>query len=733
VAGACSLLFKWLKQPVVLAYIVAGIVISFFISKESPEYEAVETWAEIGIIFLLFGLGLEFSFKKLMKVGATAFISTIFVVVSMIGLGYLTGLCFGWSHLTSLFLGAMLSMSSTMIIIKVFDDLHLKKKNFAGIVLGMLIIEDLVAVLLMVLLSTIGVSKQFQGTEMLISLFKLVTFLLFWFLLGTFLIPTFLRKAKRFLNDETLLIISLAFCLGMVYLATFAGFSAALGAFIMGSILSETLDGERIDKMIHPIKNFFGAIFFVSVGMMIQVTSLGQYILPILIISAVVILGQMIFATIGVLLAGQNLRTSVSAGFSLTQIGEFSYIIAGLGISLGVIEASLYQIIVSASVVTIFVTPYMMKFSEPASRFLERVLPERWLTFLNKTSGAQTVNQKSLCRSFWQKIIVNTMIFYILCIIIVIFSFRYGVPVLQEWLPGWKGNWLSAIVILSLIAPFIHMIIVKSDHSNEFLELWRKNKTYRGPLIFTIVIRILLCCGLIMYVLLKLFHANMVVEFTLALILVVFFLTSRRLRHQTDKLQRRFTENMNEKEQFEESQKPITKGFTNHLLERDLHLSEFWINPNFTIVGKTLKEIKFRQAFGVDIVTIVRGDTRINIPNGDERIYPNDCLIVFGTDKQVVALEQTIEEKRQKYADYKNATIGEIVLRQIEIEDGYSLIDKTIRTSGLQEKYSLLIVGIERNNCSLQNPDIDLILEQGDVLWIVGEMRSINNLKNEII
>ncbi|KAA6301745.1 MAG: Inner membrane protein YbaL [Candidatus Ordinivivax streblomastigis] len=731
VASGFSLLFKWLKQPVVLAYIVAGIVISFIIPQHSEGSENIETWAEIGIIFLLFGLGLEFSFKKLMKVGPTAFISTIFVVFSMIGLGYLTGLCFGWGHQTSLFLGAMLCMSSTMIIIKVFDDLNLTKKSFAGIVLGMLIIEDLVAVLLMVLLSTIGVSQHFQGTEMLFSLFKLVAFLLFWFLLGTFLIPSILRTMKRFLNDETLLLFALALCLGMVYLATLAGFSSALGAFIMGSILAETLDAERIDKMIMPIKNFFGAIFFVSVGMMINVASLGAYIVPILIISLVVIIGQMLFATTGILLAGQNLKTATAAGFSLTQIGEFSYIIAGLGLSLGVIEPSLYQIIVSASVLTIFATPYMMKLSGPAYQYLERVLPESWQNFLNKNaSGAHPVNQNSIWYAFLRKVAVNALIYYLLCIIIVFFTLNYGVPTVQEFMPGWKGNLVSAIVILLLISPFLRNIIVKQEHSTEFLRLWRVNKGYRGPLVFTIVIRILMCCGLIMYVLFNLFHTNFVIALTLALIILILFMTSRRLRHQTIKLERRFKENLNEKEQFEESQKPLTQGFTNHLLERDLHLSDFLIQPQFSIVGKTLKELQFRQAFGVNIVTIVRGDTRINIPNGDERVYPNDHLIVLGTDTQIELFQQQIEVKKQKYAEHQEKPAHEVVLRQLEIESDSPLIGKNIQTSRIQSDYDCMIVGVERNHYSILNPKADLNFAESDIVWIVGESKNIKQLKN---
>jgi CPA2 family monovalent cation:H+ antiporter-2 len=730
VAGILSLLFKWLKQPVVLAYIVAGTLLSFIISKTSPERENIETWAEIGIIFLLFGLGLEFSFKKLLKVGSTALIATIIVVTSMIGLGYMTGLCFGWSHMTSLFLGAMLCMSSTMIIIKVYGDLHLTNKSFAGIVLGMLIIEDLVAVLLMVLLSTIAVSRHFEGVEMFFSLFKLIAFLLFWFLLGTYLIPSVLRKMKRFFNDETLLIFSLSLCLGMVYLATQAGFSAALGAFIMGSILAETLDSERIEKMILPVKDLFGAIFFVSVGMMIQITALGEYIVPILIISLVVILGQMLFATVGVLLAGQNLRMAVSCGFSLTQIGEFSYIIGSLGIALGVIEVSLYQIIVSVSVVTIFVTPFVMKMADPTYRFLERKLPESWQNFLNKNvSGSNPLNQNSLWKKFLQNLMVYTVIYYILCVTIAFFSLQYGAPLLQHYVLGIKGNLISAVLILTLISPFLRMIIVSQDRSVAFLRLWKANRAYRGPLVSTIVIRVLMCAGLIMFVLLRLFHTHWVAALAMALVILFLFLASRRLHYQTIKMERRFKTNLNEKEQYEKSKKPVSEGFTNHLLERDLHLSDFHIKPYYSIVGKTLQELKFRQSYGVTIVTIVRDNLRINIPNGDERIYPNDHLVVLGTDKQMELFQRRLEEKRKKYMDYEQQSADNVCLRQIEIEPYSYLIGKNIQTSGIQERYDSLIVGIERNNCSMLNPGLDLKFEEGDVLWLVGEDKNIKKLK----
>jgi CPA2 family monovalent cation:H+ antiporter-2 len=730
-AVACffSLLFKWLKQPVVLGYIIAGIVISFFITKQDPEYKNIEIWSEIGIIFLLFGLGLEFSFKKLMKVGSTAIVAALFLVICMIGLGFLTGVCFGWLPMRSLFLGAMICMSSTMIIIKVYEDLKLTNRSFVGIVLGILIIEDLVAVLLMVLLSTIAVSNKFEGTSMLVSLVKLVTFLLFWVLLGTFLIPTFLRKMKRFLNDETILIFSLALCLGMVILATRAGFSAALGAFIMGSILSETIDSERIEHLTLPIKNFFGAIFFVSVGMMVQITSLSVYIIPILIISIVVIIGQMTFATFGVLLAGQNLKTAIHAGFSLTQIGEFSYIIGTLGMSLKVIPESIYQIIVSASIITIFTTPYIMKLADPVNNFLERKLPSKWQYLLNKNaSGAQPVNQDNLWKKLLTEMSQVVLIYYFISIVVVNFALKYAVPFIQGFLPGIKGDFVTTAVTISIISPFMRAIIIKKVHSSEFLTLWKENKNYRGPLVFTVIFRVIMCMGLIMYFIYNIFHTNMVIGGAIAIIAIILMTMSNSLKIRSIAIEARFRENLNEKEKHIESKALISKGFVDHAMERDLHLSEFTIEPYFTIVGKTLKELKFRQLFGVNIVKIVRGEQRINIPNGNECIYPYDKIVVLGTDKQMEKFQLRLNEKKKKYENQEQIQMPLVKIGQIQVNNDSSLINKTIRNSGIQDKYNCLVIGIERGEYSLQEPALDFEIMINDVIWLVGEYDNILKL-----
>ena len=725
-AGAVTILFKWLKQPLVLGYVVAGAILSFFITEENPEYSNIRTWADIGVIFLLFGLGLEFSFKKLMSVGGIAFVAALFMILTEIGLGYITGKFFGWSSIASFFLGAMISMSSTMIIIKVFDDMKLTSKNFAGIVFGVLIIEDLVAVLLMVLLSTIAVSNQVEGKEMLLSLFKLFTFLLFWFILGTYLIPTFLRKMKRFLNDETILIVSLALCLAMVFFATRAGFSAALGAFIMGSILAETVDSERIDRLILPIKNFFAAIFFVSVGLMVHIIHLGTFIVPVLIISAVALIGKTILSIIGVLLSGQNLKTATSAGFSLAPMGEFSYIIGALGLSLGVIEDSLYQIIVLSSIITMFTMPYMVKFATPVNTFLEKKLPLKWQTFLNKNiSGAHPVNQNNL----WKKLLLEMgriiLIFYLISVMIVNFSLAYAAPFIQNWLPGINGDLLTVVVTLLVIAPLLRAVIIKKNHSVEYTALWNDSKSNHGPLISTIIFRVILCAGLIVYLLFELFHTNFIINLGIAGIVLLLITFSKHTKVRSKAMESRFKENLNEKEKYRESKAPLTKGFVNHVLERDLHLSDFIIEPYYLIVGKTLKELNFRQLYGVSIVTIVRGPLRINIPKGDERIFPYDHLIILGTDKQMEYFQAKLEERLKKYENIEDNFAPEVKMHQFQIGPESRLIGETIRTSGIQEIYDCLVIGIERNETSIQDPRLDLVLEEGDIVWLIGEYDNI--------
>lgn len=434
-AGIMTLLFKKLKQPLVLGYIVAGFVCSphFTFTPSVVDADNIQTWSEIGVIFLLFALGLEFSFKKLMKVGGSAVISACTIIFCMILVGVFVGWMFGWKQMDCIYLGGMLAMSSTTIIYKAFDDLGLRQQRFAGLVLSILILEDILAIVLMVMLSTMAVSKNFEGSEMIYSIGKLVFFLILWFVVGIYLIPLFLKRARKLMSDETLLIVSLALCFGMVVLAARVGFSPAFGAFIMGSILAETVESEHIDKLVAPVKDLFGAIFFVSVGMMVDPNMIVEYIWPILAIVVAILLGQTIFGTGGVLLSGQPLKIAMQCGFSLTQIGEFAFIIASLGVSLHVTSHFLYPIVVAVSVITTFLTPYMIRFAEPASNFVDTHLPERWQKFLlHYASGSQTVNHESL----WKKLILAllriTVVYSIVSIAVIAVAFRFLVPFLEK-------------------------------------------------------------------------------------------------------------------------------------------------------------------------------------------------------------------------------------------------------------------------------------------------------------
>ena len=494
-AGAMTLIFKKLKQPLVLGYIVAGFLASphFGLLPSVIDTASIHVWSDIGVIFLLFALGLEFSFKKIMKVGGPAVIAALTIIFGMIFLGYTVGSAFGWKRMDAIFLGGMIAMSSTTIIYKAFDDLGLRKKQFTGLVLSILILEDILAVVLMVVLSTMAVSSNLEGGEMVMSLLKLVFFLILWFVVGIYLIPLLLKKTRSLMNDETLLVVALGLCFGMVVIAAKTGFSAAFGAFIMGSILAETIEAEHIDRLVKPVKDLFGAIFFVSVGMMVDPAMIGKYILPILVITLTVLLGQITFATLGVLLSGKSLKTAMQCGFSLTQIGEFAFIIATLGVSLGVTSDFLYPIVVAVSVITIFLTPYMIRLAEPAYGFLEKHLPAKWISFLDRYASGSAPTDAGK-ESYWKKyltaIVKLTVIYTIVCAAICMLSFRFLVPLANQWLPGIWGNVLSATATILAMAPFLRSIMIRKLRSEEFVTLWGQSRANRAPLVASVVIRI---------------------------------------------------------------------------------------------------------------------------------------------------------------------------------------------------------------------------------------------------
>lgn len=731
-AGIITLIFKCLKQPVVLGYIVAGILagpaVPYIPTVSDPTN--IKIWADIGVIFLLFAMGLEFSFKKLMTVGGTAVIASITIVSGMMFLGYTAGNALGFSHLSSIFLGGMLSMSSTAIVFKAFDDMGLRGQKFTGVVLGVLVVEDLVAVVLMVLLSTLAVSKQVEGMEMLESILKLGAFLIFWSLLGIYLIPSFLKKIKPFLNDETLLIIALGFCLGMVMIAAKAGFSSALGAFVMGSLLAETIEAEKIEKLVKPVKDLFAAIFFVSVGMMIQPDLLIEYLVPICILTILVIIGQIFFGSLGVLLSGQPLKIALQSGFSLTQIGEFAFIIASLGVSLKVTDDYLYPVIVAVSVVTTFLTPYMIRMATPVYQLIDNYLPSSIKLMLNRySSGSNTVKHKSTWNKLLKSMLLDVILYTVLTIFSIIIFFTYVNPIIRENILGFKGALLSLSIILAIILPFLWAIIMKKNHSPEFLKLWNDSKFNRGPLVSLIAIKLLLCASILMPVIVHIFNVASGVGFIITLLILLMIILSKKLKKRSLSIEKRFIDNFNGKTTDSNIGSPLTDNIFKSLPFNDLHLMDFVVGQESSIVGRSLKEINFRQKYGINIVPIIRGERQINIPRGEERLYPFDKIIIVGTDEELDLFQEIIQKQDKEYRDQLAQSFNNnIKIEQFNIEPDSPLIGRSIQQSDIRDKNACLILGIERDGKSMMNPPSQTVFKENDNVWVAGEYRQIVQL-----
>lgn len=723
-AGVVTIIFKLLKQPVVLGYIVAGFLISphFGLLPDVADMTNISAWAEIGIIFLLFALGLEFSFKKLMDVGGTASIATLINMGSMIAIGYIIGQLMGWTNMESLFLGGMLSMSSTTIIIKAFNDMGLQKKKFAGIVFGMLIVEDLAAILMMVLLSTVAVSQNFEGMELLESLLKLVFFMVIWFVFGIFLIPTLLKKIKKHLSDETLLVIAIGMCLGMVLFASAVGFSAALGAFIMGSVLAETLEAKRIEHLVEPLKNLFGAVFFVSVGMMIAPDIILEYAIPILILTVVVLVGRVIFATLGVLASGEGLKVSLQAGFSLAQIGEFSFIIATLGMQLGVISDFIYPIIVAVSVITTFTTPYFIKGAVPVYNALEKKIPSKWEKLITgyAANAHKRVGSESDWKNLLKKVLTTVAIYFVLALAIYFLSSKFFTPIIISYIPEVWGHIVAALVSILLMAPFMVAIMRRYNRTTESKKLWEDNHFNKAALIGLNLLRIILCVALIMMVLVPLFPHMTAILIIIAVVLSIALAFSKGFGKQSKKMEDRFFENLHDKEVVEESKKAVNKDARNQLLMQNIHLEEIDVPQNSPRVGKTLAELNFRQNTGVDVVSIIRGEEKINIPDGNVMLFPFDKLIVAGTDEEVQKLITNLEKK----ADNNRKSFGDshqIKITQFDLLSGCQLIGKAIKDTNIKEKTDCMVILLERDGEEITDLRADTVLMEGDTLWLAGE------------
>ena len=722
IAGITTLVFKWLKQPVVLGYIVAGFLCSphFVFTPNVTDTANINILANIGLIVLLFSLGLEFSLKKLVNVGSSAIITASVIVVGMMMLGYAAGRLLSFNYLDSLFLGAMLSMSSTTIIIKAFTDLNLRKQKFTSLVFGVLVVEDLFAVLSMVFLTSIAVKNEFEGKELLENVLKLSFFLIIWFLVGIYALPTFFKKVKKYLNNETLLIVSMGLCLGMVVFASAVGFSSALGAFIMGSILAGTIQAERIEKVIQPVKDLFGAVFFISVGMLVNPEILYDYALPILLLSVVVIVGQITLGTSGMLISGQPLKIAVQSGFSLAQVGEFAFIIASLGMSLNVIDSNLYPIIVAVSVITTFTTPYFIKMANPAYERLNSILPERIKMLLdNYASNATT----SHTQSAWKQILglyLGKIIFYSTVIGgLMIVSLSYFIPWVKE---TFESSWILHIaVLLSILvmSPFIWGLALKRIRNDQLQQIWADKRISHVPVLLMVLLRFSLAIFFIMYFLSQVYSQRIGIFLGSAIILFLLIAFSKKIRSRILRIENTFLENLNERE--------LRKTGKNNNIIHNIHLAQMEIQTGCPFIGQKILDANIHQRYGVNIVSIRRGNRVINIPQGTVRLFPGDIISVVGTDEQIQGFLPVVE-KEDDISDNETNTENVILEKIIIPEDSY-LHDRKLSETGIRNK-SCLVVGIERNDGTFVYPSANVILYASDKIWVVGEKEKIESVLN---
>ena len=726
VAGIVTLVFKRLKQPLVLGYIVAG----FLVSPHMPytmsvvDHSSIHTWAEIGVIFLLFSLGLDFSFKKILKMGASPIIATCTIIFSMMMLGIIVGKAFGWGKMDCIFLGGMLAMSSTTIIYKAFDDMGLRQQQFAGLVMSVLILEDILAIVMMVMLAAIASGTGADGGQMLQSIVKIGFFLVLWFVVGIFAIPWFLRSVRKLVNNEVLLVVSLGLCCAMAVLSTQVGFSSAFGAFIMGSILAETIEAEKIIRLVEPVKNLFGAIFFVSVGMLVDPNILVEYALPIITIVLTILLGQSIFGTIGFMLSGQTLKSAMRCGFSMAQIGEFSFIIASLGLSLGVISKFLYPVVVAVSVITTFLTPYMIRLSKPCYTTLEQRLPINWIKRLNRISVNQSTTATD--QNLWKRLLIqmlrNTIIYSILSAAITAIMLTFFVPFMDKLLGNQLHFWtdiICGLLTILLISPFLRAIVMKKNHSEEFKALWTDNRLNRLPLIFTILVRLLIALSFIFYICNRLTQFSNALIICIGIALLVLMILSRSLKQRSIRLERMFIQNLRSRDieaQVLGKKKPLYEG---HLLDRDVHIAEIDVPDDSTWVGKTLGELQVGRRFGVHVSSILRGRRRINIPGGDTVLFPNDRIQVIGSDDQLANFNTIIN--KELHQDDPDIEKREMKLRQIIVNSNSPFIGKTLQESGIRDIYNCMVVGLEEGEENLTAMSPARRFEKGDIIWIVGE------------
>ncbi len=731
VASVVTILFKRLKQPLVLGYIVAGFLAGphMTYTPSVSSMEGIEEWSQLGVIFLMFTLGLEFSFKKIMKMGMQPILTAIMIMCCMIGVGGMIASLFGWSNMDRLFLGGMLSMSSTTIIYKAFDDMGLRTKRFASGVISVLIIEDILGILLMVMLSALAVSRTFQGIELIKSLMQLMFFLMLWFLVGIYLLPLLLRKAKKYINSETLLVVSVGLCFLLAVIATEVGYSPAFGAFMMGSILAETLEAENIEKSVGSLRDLFGAVFFVSVGMMVEPSVLKEYWLPILVLTFGVVLGQMFFGSLSYFATTGNVQTAVRSGFSMVQIGEFAFIIAALGQELGVTSKFLYPVVVAVSIITTFLTPYIIKLSPKAANRIEKsmsnelqLLFKRGKNFsINKRIERLRLSKAIAWKRFFSDIFFQTAAYVTISIAFAMFSFATILPLCKHIIGEKYGTIVGLIITLLFLSPCIRPIVVRKNRSKEVKYLISSGKMTAFLVRLTLFAKVLLGFVIIYYVVSVVFPYWWVWETLISLAALIFMVLSRLVKYTSIKMERTFKQNLRLREQ----QSALSYG--RKLRGRDLQIARVKVPAHSKWGGKSLAQLHFGKTDRIHIAAILRAGHRINIPGGGNRIYPGDILEVVAGSEAIENLRQRSEQEvlpmQERDKESHNLTVI-----SIKLSESSPLIGHTLQDIDFRVRYHCMVVGVENEEGHLGTIQAKREFAQNDIVWVVGEEADLSML-----
>lgn len=706
VAGVVTLLFRWIRQPVVLGYIVAGALVGPYTPPGSflTDPTSLQSWAELGVVFLMFSLGLEFTFHKLMRVGVVAGGTALIEVTGMVSVGFLVARGMGWSTTDGWFLGGILAISSTTLILKAVDELHLRSKKFLDLVFGVLVVEDLVAILLLVGLATVGKTNVDMGAEFLRAAIQLVFVVGSWILIGYFVVPTFFRFAGKHFDDETLTVLAVGLCLVLVAVAVHFGYSAALGAFLMGSILAETGQAHRLETLVQPLKHLFSAVFFVSIGMLVNPTQIVGLWPVILLLSVLTIVGKFTSTVFGALAFGARPGHAVSAGLSLAQIGEFSFIIASLGATLGVTRPELYPLAVAVSVVTAFTTPYLLRLTTPAERWIETKLPpgikrsiDRYDAWIAQTAAKSTY-RKTVARQatrFVAGAIATTLVF--------IASAKFLWPRLAGWMvDATRAGIVTWGVALALSSPFLWAMAFGSR---------AEGNTGAGSVALRLAARIA-AVAWVGFLSRPMLPPGVTLYATGGFAAFVVLTSYRSLERWYRWLESRFLGNIT-------AGKEDAHDRLFELAPWDLRLVEARVHPHSALAGASLKEIRPREQFGVNVVAIERSGKALAPPGADDRLLPGDRLLMLGDGEPLERFHDSVTDP-SPVAPASTEMSAFRLFRHL-VEDDSPFAGKSLRDSEIRPKLGAIVVGLERRGERTMNPGPEMRLEAGDVLWLVGD------------